>query len=114
MHNLKRQILYSEEVDAFLSELPGKARKKILYNISLVAGGVIDNELFKKLESTDIWELRTAFEGICYRILAFWDTETSALIVTTHGFVKKTNKTPRKEIERAIAIRKEYFDQKKK
>lgn len=51
--------------------------------------------------------------GIAYRLLAFWDTEEQALIITTHGFVKKTRKTPGKEIEKAERLRKEYFDEKK-
>ena len=47
-----------------------------------------------------------------YRLLSFFDKEARALIVTTHGFLKKTQKTPAKEIERAEAIRKEYYEQK--
>lgn len=74
----------------------------------------MDKELFKKLENTDIWEFRTLYNGNCYRLLSFWDTETEALVIATHGFQKKTQKTPRKEIEKAEAIRKEYFDNKLK
>lgn len=99
-------------MDEFLSGLAEKPRKKILYNISQVAGGKIDNELFKKLGDTEIWEFRTYYAGIWYRILAFWDTDTETLIITTHGFCKKSNKTPQKEIDKAIAIKKEYFRQK--
>lgn len=108
-----RKIIYSEEVDDFLSSLTDKPRNKILYNISLVAGGRIDNELFKKLGDTGIWEFRTSYAGVWYRILAFWDTKDDALIVTTHGFCKKSNKTPPKEIAKAIAIKNDYFEQKK-
>ena len=110
--NVLKQVLYSEEVDAFLSSISEKAKKKILYNIGLVKGGEIDNELFKKLGGTDIWEFRTYYGGIWYRILSFWDTENGTLIVTTHAFCKKSDKTPKKEIDKAIAIRKEYFAQK--
>ena len=108
----KYKIIYSEEMDKFLESVNDKARKKIFYNINLVAGGIIDKELFKKLDGTDIWEFRTLYNGICYRILSFWDTEAQALIITTHGFIKKTQKTPKSEIERANAIRNEYFKQK--
>lgn len=108
-NGITKQIIYSEEVDTFLSSLPDRAKKKILYNISLVAGGEIDNELFKKIDDDGIWEFRTEFEGLWYRILAFWDTRTETLIVTTHGFSKKKNKTPPKEIEKAKAIMREYF-----
>lgn len=109
---LKFKILISEEVDHFLEELPPKAKAKIFYNINLVAAGIRDKELFKKLEGTDIWEFRTLYAGIAYRLLAFFDTAKQALIITTHGFIKKTQKTPHKEIEKAEAIRAEYFNQK--
>ena len=108
---VKKKIIYSEEVDEFLSDLDEKPKKKILFNISQIANGKIDNELFSKLDDY-IWEFRTFYGGIWYRILAFWDTETETLIVTTHAFCKKSNKTPKKEIDKANAFRKEYFKQK--
>lgn len=75
---------------------------------------IIDNELFKKLEGTDIWEFRTLYNGIKYRLLAFWDTEADTLVIATHGFIKKSQKTPAKEIAKAEAMRKDYFNEKKK
>lgn len=74
----------------------------------------MDKELFKKLESSEIWEFRTLFNGTCYRLFAFWDTEIEALIVATHGIVKKTQKTPKREIEKAEKLMKEYFNGKNK
>ena len=44
----------------------------------------------------------------------FWDTEEETLVIATHGIVKKTQKTPLKEIAKAEEIRKEYFNNKKK
>lgn len=41
----------------------------------------------------------------------FWDTRKGALILTTHGFIKKSEKVPRKEIKKAERIRKIYFNQ---
>lgn len=96
----------------FINSLPEKAKKKVAYNINRVSNGEMDNELFKKLGDTDIWEFRTLFNGVKYRLLAFWDTEQNSIVVATHGFVKKTKKTPQKEIERAKALRAEYYDDK--
>lgn len=93
---------------AFVRSLPEKARKKVAFNIRKVEGGEMDKDLFKKLND-DIWELRTSYNGMCYRLLAFWDNERRALIVATHGFVKKTWKVPQKEIDRAEAIMKQYY-----
>jgi phage-related protein len=109
----KYRVIISDEVDKFFSSLNPKAVRKILANITVVAKGLQDRELFKKLEGTNIWEFRTLYSGIAYRLLAFWDTSENALIVTTHGFIKKTDKTPKKEIEKAERKRTEYFTSKK-
>lgn len=68
-------IILSDEAKAFIKLQPFKAQQKIYYNIFKVEGGVMDKELFKKLENSEIWELRTLFNGICYRLFAFWDNE---------------------------------------
>ena len=52
----------------------------------------MDKELFKKLDDTDIWELRTLFNGICYRLLSFWDNDEGALVIVTHGIIKRHKK----------------------
>ena len=106
-------IILSDEAKAFIKLQPFKAQQKIYYNIFKVEGGVMDKELFKKLENSEIWELRKLFNGICYRLFAFWDNEIKALVMVTHGIVKKTQKTPKKEIEKAERIRQEYFNDKK-
>lgn len=53
----------------------------------------MDSELFKKLND-DIWELRTLFNGICYRLLAFWDTESGALVIPLMASLRKLRKLP--------------------
>ena len=76
---------------------------------------MIDPELFKKLDDTDIWEFRTFYNKVKYRLLAFLDKDngTNTLVIATHGFIKKTQKTPPKEIAKAEDIRKAYFNSKK-
>ncbi len=107
------KVVYSDEADAFLASLPLKAREKIFYNIRK-SKYVINPKLFKKLEGSEIWEFRTKYSGIQYRLLAFWDTDSKTLVIATHGFVKKTQKTPQKEIDRAIEIKNLYFNSKMK
>lgn len=104
------QLTLLEEARDFLSGLPKQAHKKVLYNIWRVAGGEKNSGLFKKLDNSDIWEFRTFYNGISYRLFAFWDTEKQTLVVATHGIIKKTQKTPKKEIARAEAIKKLYFE----
>lgn len=102
-------VLYSDETVRFLESLNKKARSKILFNIDKCRY-VLDSELFKKLKNTEIWEFRTAYGGVSYRILGFWDAVNNALVFTTHGFVKKSQKTPQREIEKAMKVRQEYMN----
>ena len=99
---------------SFLDAQSCKAQQKIYYNIFKVEEGVMKVDIFKKLENTEIWEFRTLYNGISYRLFSFWDTEEEALVIATHGIVKKTQKTPLKEIAKAEEIRKEYFNNKNK
>ena len=71
--------------------------------------------MFKKLND-EIWEFRTLYKRIQYRLFAFWDKRDKAdiLVISTHGIEKKTQKTPKKEIEKAGNLRKEYFNDFKK
>ena len=103
-----------KKASEFLSSLPEKAQKKITYNLLKVEGGEINKELFKKLDDTEIWEFRTLFNGVSYRLFAFWDTTSDTLIVATHGIIKKTNKTPQKEIKTAEPSRTEDFENKRR
>lgn len=84
--------------------------KKVFYNIHRIAEGEQNADLFKKLEGCDIWEFRTLYNGLHYRLFAFWDTRFNTLVIATHGIVKKTQKPPTKEIAKAERIRKEYFN----
>lgn len=105
------KIKFLNEVREFVRALPEKARKKIVRNARRVTINETDISIFKKLQG-EIWELRTIYEKVCYRLLAFWDKRDSqnTLIVVTHGFIKKTQKTPKAEIEKAEACRKQYFN----
>jgi len=58
--------------------------------------------------------LKAKYQGMTYRLLAFWDNEVGSLVIATHGFIKKTQKTPINEIAKAEALRKEYFSTKQK
>ena len=109
MSEYKIKVVLLDEALAFVRSLPIKVQEKIVYNYRKIENGLMSKELFKKLDDSEIWEFRTLYNGNCYRLFSFWDTETETFIIATHGIVKKTQKTPAKEIEKAEAIRKEYF-----
>jgi len=69
----------------------------------------IPTKFFKHLED-GIYEIRIEVGSNIYRIFAFFDD--NKLVVLLHGFQKKTQKTPRKELERAKKLRKDYYDDK--
>lgn len=107
------EIVLLDDASDFIESLPLAARRKIYYNMRKVRGGVVKSDLFKKLDGgSDLWEFRTLYNGIQYRLLAFWDAKAKRIVVATHGFVKKTWKVPAKEIARAEALRKEYYETK--
>lgn len=81
-------------VKDFLDSLPGKVAQKTTY--------------FKELAgSDDIWECRVQFGSNDYRILCFH--AGGSVLVLTNGFMKKTQKTPAKEIERAETCKGDYL-----
>ena len=98
-----------EEAARFLDSLDHKSREKVLFNI-WKARITNDKELFKKLKG-EIWEFRTLYRKTYFRFLAFWDKtdKQDTLVVSTHGFIKKTGKVPDSEIEKAESHRKKYL-----
>lgn len=110
----KLKVVYMEDAISFIESLPTPAGDKIFNVIHRIEGGEKNSELFKKLENSEIWEFRALYNRIAYRIFAFWDTQEDTLVIATHGIVKKTQKTPTKEIAKAERTRKEYFESKNK
>jgi|SRR5690554_1390207 len=114
MDNYKFRVEFLEEAKQFLDELDEKSRDKIYYNI-WKARITNDKELFKKLQD-EIWEFRTKFSKTYYRLFAFWDKTDNqdTVVISTHGLIKKTGKTPKGEIEKAERLMDQYFNEKRK
>jgi phage-related protein len=92
----------------FIDYLNPKVQEKIFWTLRLLKEiEFLKEPYFKKLINTsDIWECRVQYGSVIYRIFFFFD---NANVILTHGFIKKTTKTPRQEIKRAEHIRKEYL-----
>lgn len=101
-------------IQEFLDSLPGKVAQKVTWVLSLLEDlDSVPSSYFKKLIGTeDIWECRIHFSSNAYRIFCFF--EGNSVVILTHGFAKKTQKTPRQEIERAESYRREYLQRREK
>ena len=91
-----------------------KAAQKVIWVLSLVEDlDVVPSTYFKKLVSTEeIWECGIQFGSNDYRIFCFFDGHS--VVILTHGLIKKTQKTPPREIERAEAYRRDYLQRRLK
>lgn len=106
-------IILLDEAWEFMEGLDTKVSAKIMSNIRR-SQRTIDPELFKKI-SDQIWEFRTRYMGVQYRLLAFWDKNDTenTLVIATHGIVKKQNRMPMSDIEKAKNLRIKYFSEKR-
>ena len=104
-------IFYKDYFERFFVEQSEKVKAKIIWTIELIEELERVPEVYlKHIESTDrLYEIRVKFGTDIFRIFCFFDHEK--LIILANGFQKKTQKTPKKEIEKALKIMKEYDDE---
>jgi phage-related protein len=97
-------------VEEFLDGLPDRQVKKILWVLRIVRDfDPVPSQYFAKLSTKDdIWEVRVQVGGDMFRLLGF--LHQSDLIILTSVFQKKTQKTPRHEIELAAARKRDYLE----
>ena len=110
---VRNATLYKHYFNDFYKKLDRKSKAKVDWTIKLVEHQQhVPIDYFKKLTDTDgIWEIRVKQGSNIFRILCFFDT--GSLIILENGFQKKTQKTPKSEIEKAERIKKDYFNEKK-
>ncbi|MEA1979745.1 MAG: type II toxin-antitoxin system RelE/ParE family toxin [candidate division Zixibacteria bacterium] len=111
----KRQLIYFKSYywDFFNSQTE-KVKDKIDYVLYLITNADrIPKKFFDSMTGYEgLFEIKLEFESNIFRIFCCFDKGN--LIILFNGFQKKTQKTPKKEIEKAHQIKKEYFMQKKK
>ena len=105
------EIIFLPDADKFIDNIEISTRKKMFYAIRKTKMRIY-GDWFEKLKSSkDIFEFRIKDSNKFFRLFAFWDStnDTETLIVCTHGLIKKTNKTPKQDIEKAEIIKEKYF-----
>lgn len=115
--NNKYEVLFFEDsngkelISSFLEELSEKNRARVFREIDLLENnGPALKEPHTKYLKNGIFELRISIKESYVRIFYFYDKEK--IIILTHGFMKKTKKTPVKEIKRALKYRQIYQNKK--
>jgi len=100
-------------VTDFLDQLPSKQAQKVAWVLQLVEQlDVVPVTYFKKLVNTDdLWEVRVQVGNDILRLLGFLDNGN--LVVLANGFQKKTQKTPKSEIDIAESRKRDYFQRKR-
>lgn len=106
-------IFYKDYFEKFFIEQTEKVKAKIIWTIELIEELDRVPEIYlKHIESTNgLFEIRIKLARDIYRIFCFFDH--GKLIILANGFQKKTQKTPKKEIERALKIMEEYENENK-
>ena len=96
-------------VEEFLDTLSSKQAQKAAWVFRLIEDlpSVPQKYLKKLVDTDDIWEVRINFANDAFRFLGFFDGPK--LIILNHAFQKKTQKTPRRDIQTAENRKKEYF-----
>lgn len=106
-------IFYKDYFEKFFVKQRTKVRDKIVWTLELIEElKYVPENYLKHIESTNgLYEIRVQYGSDIFRIFCFFDQ--GQLVVLANGFQKKTQKTPKKEIEKAIKIKEEYENEKK-
>jgi len=111
--NKKRELFFFKGYfENFYENQTEKVKKKIIWTLKVIEElDRIPEVYLKHLKNTNgLYEIRVQVGNTIFRIFCFFDLGN--LVVIGHGFQKKTQKTPKQQIERAEQIKKEYYENK--
>ncbi|MFA7420411.1 MAG: type II toxin-antitoxin system RelE/ParE family toxin [Melioribacteraceae bacterium] len=106
-------IFYKDYFEEFFVKQRNKVKDKIIWTFEIIEElKQVPETYLKHIENTDgLYEIRVQQGNDIFRIFCFFDR--GQLVVLANGFQKKTQKTPKKEIEKAVKIKEEYEGEKK-
>ena len=114
MEQQRKLVFFRTYFRDFIDSLPKKVQEKIgavLFTVTVAPR--IPIRFFQHITGTDgLYEIRVEFESNIYRIFCCFDR--GKLVVLFNGFQKKSQKTPKSEIDKALKIKEEYFKWKSK
>ena len=103
---------YKSYFEDFFETLSPKVQDKFIWTFDLIEEIDKVPKTYLKHIRNDLYEVRVKFGSNIFRVFVFFDG--NKLIIIINGYQKKTQKAPKKEIERALKIKKEYDDENKK
>ena len=112
-HKHRTIIFYKDYFQEFFEKQRDKVKDKIIWTLDLIEDlQRIPESYLKHIENTDgLFEIRVQQGSDIFRIFCFFDQ--GQLVILTNGFQKKTQKTPKQEIDKAIKIKQDYENEKK-
>lgn len=111
MNSERRILVYKDYFLTFYRALEAGAQKKIDYVLDVLKMQDRVSEKFVKYIKDGLYEIRASYNGNIYR--AFFIFDEGNIVMLFNGFQKKSQKTPSKEIDRALELKKEYYAGKK-
>ena len=108
----RKIITFGNYFRSFIDSVDDSVRRKIDYVLDMLKTQKRINSKFVKLIKDGVYELRVEWESNIYRIFFIFDEGN--VVVLFNGFQKKTKKTPQAEIEKALKIKEEYYEYKRK
>ena len=113
MEQIRELIFYKHHFQSFFDAQTTKVKDKIDYVLFVLTHTErIPEKFLKHMEGTaGLYEVRIELGGNIFRIFCCFDK--GKLVVLFNGFQKKSNKTPKQEIETALKLMHEYFNEKK-
>ena len=114
MDRVREVIQYKNYFEKFLLKQPKKVRDKIFKVIEIIETyDRVPSTYLKVITGTNgLYEARIKLGSNIWRVFCFFDK--GKLVILLNGFIKKTQKTPKKEIDKAIELMKSYYEDKKK
>ena len=111
--SVREIIVYGDEFWEFYNKQTQKVKLKIDWTIGVVKDlERVPEQYLKHIEGTDLYEIRVILGSNIFRIFCFFDK--GRLVVLLNGFQKKTQKTPKREIEKALNLKRQYYEDQEK
>ena len=111
---VREVIAYENHFESFLLEQPKKVQDKIFKIIEAIETlERVPSNYLKSMEGTNgLYEARIQLGSNIWRVFCFFDN--GKLVILLNGFQKKTQKTPKNEIEKSLRLMTKYYNEKSK